>query len=64
MFRQASNPYAVAEQVMEGRKGEAPKNVKVYDLAECCVIDRELTDKTKDFMSRQVKAGKRFFTYK
>ena len=48
---------------MEGKKGEAPKNVKIYDLAERRVIDRELTDKTKDFMSRQVKAGKPFFAY-
>jgi arylsulfatase A-like enzyme len=63
LFRPNSNPYAVAEQVMEGRKGEVPKDVKVYNLAERRVIDRELTDKAKDFMSRQVKAGKPFFTY-
>jgi arylsulfatase A-like enzyme len=63
MFRPKSDPFAVAEQVMTGRKGEAPKNVKVYDLAERRVIDREITDKAKDFMSSQVKAGKPFFTY-
>jgi hypothetical protein len=48
---------------MEGKKGEAPKNVKVYDLAARRVIDRELTEKAKDFMSRQVDAGKPFFAY-
>jgi hypothetical protein len=41
LFRPTSNPYAVAEQVMEGRKGETPKNVKVYDLAERRAIDRQ-----------------------
>jgi arylsulfatase A-like enzyme len=62
-FRPQSNPYAHAEQVMEARKGEAPKNVKVYNLEERRIIDREATDKAKDFMSRQVKAGKPFFAY-
>jgi arylsulfatase A-like enzyme len=62
-FRPKSNPYAHAEQVMESRKGEAPKNVKVYNLEERRIIDREATDKAKDFMSRQVKAGKPFFAY-
>ena len=51
LFRPKSDPFAVAEQVMEGKKGEAPKNVKVYNLAERRVIDRELTDKAKDFMT-------------
>jgi arylsulfatase A-like enzyme len=63
MFRPTSDPFAVAEHVMEGRKGEAPKKIKVYDLAERRVIDRNLTDKAKDFMARQVKAGKPFFAY-
>lgn len=63
VFRPNSDPFAVPTQVMQAKKGEAPKNVKIYDLAERRVIDRELTDKTKDFMSRQVKAGKPFFAY-
>jgi arylsulfatase A-like enzyme len=63
MFRPTSDPFAVAEHVMEGRKGEAPKKIKVYDLAERRVIDRKLTDKAKDFMARHVKAGKPFFAY-
>jgi arylsulfatase A-like enzyme len=63
MFRPKSNPFVVPEHVMEGKKGEAPTHVKVYDLDVRPVIDRELTDKAKDFMSRQVKAGKPFFAY-
>src|SRR5271170_3232909 len=57
LFRPVSNPFATAEHVMEGKKGEIPEKVKVYDLDVRRVIDRELTDKAKDFMSRQVKAA-------
>jgi arylsulfatase A-like enzyme len=56
-FRPTSDPYAHAEQVMEARKGEVPKKLKVYNLAERRVIDRELTDKAKDFISRQGHGG-------
>jgi arylsulfatase A-like enzyme len=63
MFRPDSNPFAKPEHVMEGKKGEVPTQVKVYDLDVRPMIDRELTDKAKDFMSRQVKAGKPFFAY-
>jgi hypothetical protein len=63
LFRPNSDSFAVAEQVMEGKKGEAPKGLKVYNLAERRIIDREITDKAKDFMSRQVAAGKPFFAY-
>jgi arylsulfatase A-like enzyme len=63
LFRPKSNPFAHPEQVMEAKKGETPKNVKVYDLEQRRVIDREITDKAMDFMSRQVKAGKPFFAY-
>jgi arylsulfatase A-like enzyme len=63
LFRPNSDPFAVAEHVMEGKKGEAPQNLKVYNLAERRIIDREITDKAKDFMSRQVAAGKPFFAY-
>jgi arylsulfatase A-like enzyme len=63
MFRPNSDPFAVAEQIMEGKKGEVPRNLKVYNHAERRVIDRELTDRAKAFMSRQVRAGKPFFAY-
>lgn len=63
LYRPNSDPFAGPTYVMEGIKGQAPKNVKLYDLAERRVIDRELTDKTKDFMTRQVKAGKPFFAF-
>jgi arylsulfatase A-like enzyme len=62
-FRPDSDPFARVEHVMAGKKGEAPKDIKVYDLAARRIIDREITDKTTDFMSRQVAAGKPFFAY-
>jgi arylsulfatase A-like enzyme len=62
-FQPNSAPEAVVEHVMQGKKGEVPQNLKVYDLVERRTIDREITDKAKDFMSRQVKADKPFFAY-
>ena len=62
-FRSDSSPLAKFEYVMEGRKGETPKNVKVYDLNERRTIDRELTEHAIDFMQRSVTAHNPFFAY-
>ena len=62
-FRSDSSPLAKFEYVMEGRKGEPPKNVKVYDLNERRTIDRELTEHAIDFMQRSVTAHNPFFAY-
>ncbi len=62
-FRSDSSPLAKFEYVMEARKGETPKNVKVYDLNERRMIDRELTERAIDFMQRNVTAHNPFFAY-
>jgi len=49
--------------VMEGRKGKTPKKVRPYRLDYRPLIDRDLTDKAKDFLRRQVEADKPFFVY-
>jgi len=49
--------------IMSGRKGEAPGNVKVYDLDVRRRIDAELVEHAKRFMQAQVKSGKPFFAY-
>jgi len=49
--------------VMEGRKGEVPKELKPYRLDYRPLIDGDLTDKAIDFMRRQAEAGKPFFLY-
>jgi arylsulfatase A-like enzyme len=63
MFDPTSHPFATPAYVMEGRKGEQPNNVKVYDTNERRLIDRELTDRAIDFMKRQAEAGKPFFAF-
>ena len=57
------NPYVVPEYIYDGKKGSEPKKVKIYDRAARREMDRELTDRAKDFMTRQSKAGKPFFIY-
>lgn len=49
--------------IMEGRKGEHARNVKVYDLEARRRIDAELVARTKEFMRRQTKDTKPFFAY-
>lgn len=49
--------------IWEGKKGSAPRNVKPFDMQTRRTIDRELADKTVEFMERSVRAGKPFFVY-
>jgi len=55
--------YGHLEYVMEGRKGEPSKKLKVYDQTERREIDPELATRTVDFIQRSAKAGKPFFAY-
>lgn len=57
------HPFAAPEYVMESKKGEAPRQIKVYDLQERAVIDDELTRRSIDFMKRQTEAKKPFFLF-
>ena len=57
------SPFAVPEYVYEGNKGSDPKKVKLYDSALRPEIDRECTDRAKDFIKRQAEAGKPFFAF-
>jgi len=49
--------------VMSSTKGMVPKKVRPYRLDYRPLIDRDLTDKAKDFMERSVKNDKPFFVY-
>ena len=51
------------EYVMEGRKGEKSRKLKVYNEQARRDIDGEATDRTIAFMQRNAKAGKPFFAY-
>lgn len=49
--------------VMSSKKGETPKQVRPYRLDYRPLIDRDLTDRAKDFMEKSVKDKKPFFIY-
>ncbi|MGH8064156.1 MAG: arylsulfatase [Candidatus Entotheonellia bacterium] len=51
------------EYLMEGRRGEQSRKLKVYDAVERREIDSDLADRTIDFMRRSTEAGKPFFAY-
>jgi arylsulfatase len=51
------------EYVMEGRRGEQTRRIKLYDNEARREIDGEVTDHTIDFMQRSATAGKPFFAY-
>jgi arylsulfatase len=57
------SPFAVPEYIYDGRKGSVPDKVKVYDSAARPEIDREITDRAKDFIRRQSEAGRPFFAF-
>ena len=49
--------------VMEARRGETARDVALYDLEMRRKIDSQLIERSIDFMQRQAKAGKAFFSY-
>src|SRR5882672_8008759 len=53
----------VFEHVMEGKKGEKSRELQVYDLEQRRLIDAEITRRTIDFMTRNVKTSKPFYAY-
>jgi len=57
------SPYAVPEYIYVGKKGSDPKKLKIYDSAERPEIDRECTNRAKEFIKRQAKKGKPFFAF-
>lgn len=62
-FRDGVHPFAVAEYIMEAKKGEQPKKLKVYNTEARKSIDGELTSKSIDFMERKVREKTPFFLY-
>ncbi|MBL8213611.1 MAG: sulfatase-like hydrolase/transferase, partial [Bryobacterales bacterium] len=62
-FRPGAHPYVKVPHILESRKGEAPKQVKVFDLEARANIDRELTDRSIAFLRKQTAARKPFFLY-
>ncbi len=63
VVKEKLSQYAVPEYVYDGKRGVTPKKVKIYDSSARLEIDRECTDRAKDFIRRQAKAGKPFFAF-
>lgn len=62
-FRPGSHPFVQYAHVMESRRGEEPKQVKVYDLKARAAIDGEITDRAVAYLRRHAKAAKPFFLF-
>ena len=58
-----SMPEEHRPKVLESRRGEVPKELRLFDLAERRTIDAEITRRTIKFMRKQTRAGKPFFAY-
>ena len=53
-YRPDSHPFAHPEYIMEAKKGEEPKKLRIYNTEERLKIDKELTVRSIEFMKRQV----------
>ena len=62
-FQEGSHPAAIREHIFDGRKGQVPNKVKVYDTEARLEIDGEITEKVKDFMRRKAGDGQPFFAF-
>ncbi|HET8782908.1 MAG TPA: arylsulfatase [Pyrinomonadaceae bacterium] len=51
------------EQIMEGRKGQKSREVRVYDVEQRRLMDAEITRRTIAFIERNAQARKPFFAY-
>jgi arylsulfatase len=51
------------EKMMEGKKGEKSRELKVYDVEQRRLIDAEITRRASAFIGLQAKSGKPFFAY-
>ena len=60
---QAAHPMAFGSYIMEGRNGEVPKKVKLFNNKNRKLVDKEITDRAIDFIERQVNANNPFFVY-
>ncbi|MBS1824865.1 MAG: arylsulfatase [Acidobacteria bacterium] len=62
-FREGSHPFVKYTYIMESKRGEEPKNVKVYDLKARAAIDAEITDRAIAYLRRNAKSSKPFFLF-
>ena len=63
LYRPGVHPQVKFAHVMESTRGKKPKEVAIYDLKKRASIDKEITDKSVDFIKRKAKGKKPFFLY-
>ena len=63
LFRPGVHPQVKYEHVMDAKRGETPNEIEVYDSAKRLTIDREITDRAIDFMTRKAPAAQPFFIF-
>jgi len=63
LYRAGTHPQVKYEHIMEARRNETPKELHVYNGARRLTIDREITDRSIDFMKRKAKEDKPFFLF-
>ena len=56
-------PLRDVDYIREGRKGEKPRNVRVYDQDTRRLIDRMLTDRAVDYITKNANGDRPFFLY-
>ena len=63
LFRPGVHPQAKYEYVMEAERGQTPTELEVYDSARRLTIDRDITDRTIDFIRRKAAGDRPFFAF-
>lgn len=63
LYRAGTHPQVKFEHVMEAKRGEKPTELEVYNSARRLTIDRDITDRSIDFMKRKVNEDKPFFLF-
>lgn len=62
-FRPGAHPFVKFAQIMESRKGEEPREHRLYNPEARAEIDGEITGRSIQFMRRNAEARKPFFLY-
>ena len=62
-FRDGVHPQVKVEPVMQATRDETPTELEVYDSAKRLIIDREITDRAKDYMRRKAGGDDPFFLF-
>jgi len=63
LFRPGVHPQVKYEHVMEAERGQTPTEMEVYGSARRLTIDRDITDRTIDFIRRKAAGDRPFFAF-